>query len=44
MSQFVTPHYIFTGENALEDAKNVIGALGKKALLVTGRQTSATPP
>ena len=32
MSQFVTPHYIFTGENALDDAKNVIGTFGKKAL------------
>lgn len=43
MSQFVTPHYIFTGENALEDAKNVIGAFGKKALLVTGRHVGKSP-
>lgn len=43
MSQFVTPHYIFTGENALDDAKNVIGTFGKKALLVTGRHIGKSP-
>lgn len=36
MAKFVIPHSIFTGKNALIEAKDAIKANGKKALIVTG--------
>ena len=37
MAKFVTPQNIFTGKNALDEAKDAIKANGKKALIVTGK-------
>lgn len=41
--EFLMPKYIFTGENALSGAADVLKSMGKRALVVSGTVTSKQP-